>query len=360
MKPLFKFFTGMNPLKTAEVLADPISLRLPKSLLEQIENQADEIGGARYRSKHLINLLKIGADYYSTQSERLKALPLDQFALVMRLNYVFYKLDLQPSVIAEEWKMPDVSQWNNWLEGRELPSFDALNRLALEHYVDATWLKHGHYSGDTSLAPFIVERPDIFPNSFYKMFKYVFGLHEGKVRMLHIIRSKESGQILLSLQYGDNAFITIDFSQGRFNLLNAEQIDGMSLDYAKEFAKLCCLFDSCAVYGKGIETKYVSLGEADFQILKEGRENPHTLQSSRFAENEAWGHLICDHSMTLPMDEGRVWKGGKELFLKIQQQDGFQRDIELIKKILIASDGELYDSIEQFKDFHERYTEEVA
>ena len=50
---VIKFFKNLTKQNQVEELSDPIPVRLPQNLLAEVTSQAEEIGGSRYRSKHM-------------------------------------------------------------------------------------------------------------------------------------------------------------------------------------------------------------------------------------------------------------------------------------------------------------------
>lgn len=356
MNHLFQFFLG-GKAKEEGALSQPISIRIPQKLLKQIDAQSEEIGGERYRSKHFINLMEVGAKYFSARTEQLRSLPIHQFELHLRLGFVFYKLNLNLSVIAEKWGDTNVAQWCRWLEGQETPSFAVLERFAKEYCLDAEWLKHGPKREGYEFALHQVSQlPSNCYSNFYDFAKFIFNLHTQKVQTIRIIRNKLNGEVLLDLNYGSNNSITVDCS--RILLLDVDSIGSTGEFHLQQFIQFIALFS----YHKNYPLTY-SIGDEYFNKIKLGEE---TFQSTNFLAQDAndfnsseqWAHILVHPNLVAKMEQLGGWVGSNKLLSKLYEDQELQKIVSAIKDIQEYADvPSVYfqESIELFSNFYKDY-----
>lgn len=268
---------------------------------------------------------------------------------------MFYELELNPSVVAEEWGHPNVNQWNKWISGEETPSFEVLERFASKYYVNTDWLKYGL---DNEYAMYQVHQlPEKCYEDFYEFAKYIFNLGSEKTRELRIVRNKHNGQLLIDVGYGDKQSITVNC--GRLYFLNEDSIGSTGLYYLKEFILFMALFQ----HNKNYPYTY-SISDKYFQSIKSGettfkRTRFLAEDAPEFISSEQWAHVLVDEPLIRTMDVSRVWEGGKSLLIKI-----FDHSKKLSEKIQAIEDrmnkadvAVIYfkESIELFRNFNEDF-----
>lgn len=354
MNHLFQFFFG-GKQKEEDELSQPIPVRVPQKLLTQIEAQAEEIGGSRYRSKHLLNLLHIGAKYFCARTDLLRSLPLESLELHMRIGYAFYELELNPNVVAEQWGHPNVNQWSKWLSGEETPSYEELERFAYENYLSPDWLKYGSENEYTMHQVF--ELPLKCYSNFYEFAKFIFNLRREKIQELRIIRNKLDGAVLIDVTYEQNKSITVDCHD--LHLMNESVAGAIELYHLKEFVLFLALFqhNSNYPYTYSISDKYfkkIKSGETTFK-----RTHFFAADANEFNASEQWAHVLVDEQLVKTMDANRIWDGGKNLLTKLfndsKNLSAKIQDIKARIKNADISENHFQECVELFVNFDEDF-----
>lgn len=315
---VFRSFTGAEKLD-AEDLSSPISVRVPLPLLAEIDAQAESIGSNRYRSKHLVNLLYLGANMFRVQEDSLKALSPDHLSLVTRLNYVFSKFNLSVPVVAEDLGYDSIEKVSGWLNGRVFPTFAELDQLAAKYMLNEKWLKTGEVqyvseTGNMLFAPYQVESRFI-SRSMDELLSLVLCFRERKIKTLRLIRS-ESGDVLLNFEYGDNCFASLIFSGMRLLNLNAVGRSGEA-----DLAALAGLLYLLENQINEFAVMSLTLSDADYELIASGQASPVDVMFE--FRNDSWDRLMYSKE-TLATHQSKLWDGACELFHYIQRL----RDLE--------------------------------
>lgn len=301
-------------------LSDPIPIRIPKLLLEEITAQSESIGGSRYRSKHLVNLLYLGSNYYRSNNEYVNSLSPEHYSLVTRLNYVFSIKELKPTVVAEELGHQDAQKVINWVDGKQFPEFKDLDQFSKKYFVDSDWLKHGNKSGNMLFTPYIVKHGK-FHRSYMQMYIDLINVYPMKIETMRLIRSNK-GSVLISLDYGNKKYMSVHYTVLRLDKLDSVGSTGFA-DLVG-FASFCRLMDK---YMTSILTISYNVSEKEFDLIATGQAIPDDLgiwgqsKANHWYETIHSEHDIKDHS------DSDFWTGATKLFKSIQTDRTFEKNV---------------------------------
>lgn len=337
---IVKFFKSSRVTEATE-LSDPITLRLPMRLLEEVTNQSREIGGERYRSKHLVELINIGATYYRIQSDSVEQLPFEQVNLITRLHCVFNKLDLVVEKVAETLGHEDCLKVSGWLSGTIMPSYADLGHFAKAYFINTEWLKFGSLEKDEAeFTPFIVERKAF--HEWRTVLKDILSDFNGrKVSFIQLIRS-DKGSLAISIEYGNSSFVrSIYYSNIRLRSKNDVGSGGKS-DLVN-LAMLCYVLYT-HIHNTGPIISY-SISEEEFGLLIDGVELPFDLGVCGQSKANVWYEMIFDRNDTQNNTSTPCWNGSTILFRDLQDSEQLQKYKE---EFLKDPRGELEDLLGGF------------
>ncbi len=329
-KSMVRFFRNERSSTTQSDLSDPIAVRIPVALLEEVTAQSKAIGGDRYRSKHLINLIELGTKFYRVNSEYVSQLPIEHLNLITRLHYVFNELDLEVAKVAHTLGHENALKVSNWLNGVEIPSFTDLDQLSVVYFLDSTWLKFGSSSQYLpEFKPFIVIRESFhgWQNALKQILQDFNGL---QVRSIRIIRS-DTGSVAVSIGYGkekdDWHVRTFYYSNLRLDKLS--DVGNSGFAYLVELAILCSVF-----YNHIREPLIISynIPENEFQKIVQGEQLPIHLRIWGQEKACYWYESIFDSSDTKNNSDSSYWPGAVQLFKEIQSSSNFIKRMDKLKE----------------------------
>lgn len=299
-------------------LSDPIPVRLPSLLLEEINSQSEQIGGTRYRSKHLVNLLYLGSNYYRAANDFVKNLPAEHFALLTRIHYVFNKLDLSATKVAESLGYVDSQVVSGWMDGKIYPTFTELEVFSDYYFLNSEWLKHGNDSGNMKFTPHIVQRKS-FVRDVGKLYQIVIDTRNLKIETLRLIRDN-TGRVLISLDYGNKRYVSLYFSALRFK--DEKSVGGGGFGDLVYLAGFCKLMDE---YMNSILTLSYCISEKEFDKLVSGECIPDDVGVWGQVHANHWYETIHSNSETQSLSDEQFWKGAISLFKAIQCSSDFSK-----------------------------------
>ena len=308
-------------------LSDPIPVRLPKLLLAEIEAQAESIGGSRYRSKHLINLLYMGSNFYRTNSDFIRGLSPEQFSLITRINYVFDIRSLQPTKVAESLGFKDPQKVTGWLNGTIYPEFKELELFSEKYFINANWLKHGNESGNMVFTPYLIQHGR-FSRDYEQMFNDLINIFPFKIQTARLIRST-SGNILISLDFSEKRYISVYYPNLRLNKINT--VGGTGFADLVAFSAFCRFLDK---YMTAFLTISYIVSDEHFDLIRTGQAIPDELGIWGQQQANHWYETIHSQTDTQDHSDKDFWNGAIELFGNIQA------DPEFNSKIIIMDNKE--------------------
>lgn len=325
-KSIIRFFNKDNNLDRHSELSDPLSVKLPISLLEEVTNQAKSIGGDRYRSKHLINLIELGTKFYRVNSDYIASLPLEQLNLITRLHYVFNDLNLESTKVAISMGHDNAVKVSNWLNGKEIPSFTDLDKLGTKYFLNSDWLKEGSKDYQPEFTPYIVIRKSFY--SWKEGLKELLEDFNGyKVRGIQIIRS-ESGNIAFAVGYGSHDEMDTQvriFDYYNLKLRNRDDIGGGGFSNAVDLAILCLVLYR---YIRSPIIISYNIEDEEMQLITTGQKLPKHLGIWGQSKASIWYESIFDPSDTANNADSSYWHGAKALFRFIQSDQHFLSEKE--------------------------------
>lgn len=329
-KTIIRFFRNEKSPIIQSDLSDPIAVRVPVTLLEEVTAQSKAIGGDRYRSKHLINLIELGTKFYRINSEYVSQLPIEHLNLVTRLHYVFNELDLEIAKVSHTLGHENVLKVSNWLNGVEIPTFTDLDQFSEIYFLDSNWLKFGSNSKYVpEFKPFIVIRESF--HSWQNALKQILQDYNGlQVRSIRLIRS-DTGSVAVSIGYGkekdDWHVRTFYYSNLRLDKLS--DVGNSGFAYLVDLAILCSVF-----YNHIREPLIISynIPEDEFQKIVQGEQLPIHLKI--WGQHRAcyWYESIFDSDDTKNNSDNSYWPGAIELFKEIQKSSNFINRSEKLKE----------------------------
>ncbi|WP_151869205.1 hypothetical protein [Acinetobacter soli] len=319
-KSIIRFF-NKDTLERNSELSDPIPVKLPLSLLEEVTNQAKAIGGDRYRSKHLINLIELGTKFYRVNSDFISSLPLEQVNLITRLHYVFNDLNLESTKVAMSLGHDNAIKVSNWLNGKEIPSFQELETFATKYFINSDWLKLGSKEYQPEFMPYIVIRKSFY--SWKEGLKELLDDFNGqKVRGIQIIRS-ETGSIAFAVGYGSHDEMDTQvriFDYYNLKLRNRDDIGGGGFSNAVDLAILCL------VLYRYIRNQLIisyNIDDDEMKLITSGQKLPKHVGIWGQSKASIWYESIFDPRDTENNSDSSYWKGAKNLFRLIQTDQHF-------------------------------------
>lgn len=329
-KSIVRFYRNEQKNDSNYDLSDPLTVRLPINLLEEVTNQSKAIGGDRYRSKHLVNLIDLGAKFYRINSDFISTLPVEQINLITRLHYVFNELKLQTEKVAFELGHENTLKVSNWLNGSEIPSFDDLERFSDFYFLNSEWLKFGNTGPYTpELTPFIVETKSF--HYWAESLKDILQEYKGhQPRAIKLIRS-DDGSFLVSIGYGSNKsdWKVRNIYYSNLKLKSMDDIGNSGFSYLVELAILCKVLYTY-IRNPSLIISY-NIKKDEMKLLTEGEKLPIHLDIWGQTKANIWYESIFDKDDTNNHNDASYWQGAVELFNTIQDSPKFNKYCEDLK-----------------------------
>jgi len=345
---VIKFFKNLTKINQVEELSDPIPVRLPQNLLAEVTSQAEEIGGSRYRSKHIVSLISIGANYYRASSDYVKGLSADHLAFLTRLHFVFDKLELQSTKVAESLGHIDPVQVSAWLDGKLHPTFEDIDNFCKYYFINENWLKHGNNSNNLMFTPHIVYRKS-FNRNIESQLKFIVEFKDLKIETIRLIRDN-TGRVVASVDYGNKRYVTHYFIN--INLKDEDSVGSGGFGDVTHLAAFCKLLDE---YFPAVLTISYNVHEQDLDKIVNGQCIPDDLGIWAQQQANCWYETIHSKVATNESKDMSFWKGAIALFSSLQRSDTYERLMENIEKnsenykALNYSYEQKYRSLDYFK-----------
>ncbi len=322
---VIKFFKNLTKQNQVEELSDPIPVRLPQNLLAEVTSQAEEIGGSRYRSKHIVSLISIGANYYRASSDFVKGLSADHLAFLTRLHFVFDKLGLQSTKVAESLGHKDPVQVSAWMDGKVHPSFEEIESFCKYYFINENWLKHGNNSNNLSFTPHIVYRKS-FNRNIESQLKFIAEYSDIKIETIRLIRDN-TGRVVASVDYGNKRYVTHYFHN--LKLKDEDSVGSGGFGDLTHLAAFCKLLDE---YFNAVLTISYNVHEEDLEKIVTGECIPDDLGIWGQQHASHWYETIHSSIATKEDKDSSYWKGSISLFTSLQKSDTYERLINNIEK----------------------------
>lgn len=328
---IVRFFRNESLPDNTSELSDPIAVRLPSHLLEEVNIQAKAIGGDRYRSKHLVNLIEIGTKFYRINSEFVASRPIAHINLITRLHYVFNELKLKVEKVAYTLEHKDAMKVSAWLSGAEVPSFDEIDKFCSVYFINPEWLKFGNTGTyDPELTPFIVIRKSFhyWKESLKEITEEFNGLKPSSIRL---IRS-ENGTVLISVGYGKDggSWLVRSFHYSNLKLKGLSDVGNSGFCYLVELALLCKILYKY-IRDPSLIISY-SISNEEMKLLENGEKIPVQLDIWGQTKANFWYESIFDKKDTNSNSDNIYWPGATELFNALQDSSNFIKGIKTIEE----------------------------
>lgn len=341
-KSIVNFYRNGQNNNTNQELSDPIPVRLPAYLIEEVTKQSKEIGGDRYRSRHLINLIELGVKYYRINSEYVSSLAIEQINLITRLHYVFNELKLQTEKVAFALNHENTLKVSGWLTGSEVPTFKELEQFGETFFINIEWLKFGNNSSYLpELTPFIVEEKSF--HYWGESLKDILQEYKGlQPRSIQLIRGND-GRLLISIGYGkDNTDWQVrSIHYSNLKLLSTNDIGNSGLNYLVELAILCKVLYKY-IHNPSLIISY-NIKNDEINSLINGEKLP--IHHNIWGQTKAnfWYESIFDKYDTEDHSDENYWKGAIKLFTAIQTSPNFINYCEKLQNEPIDQIGKILD-----------------
>ena len=296
-KSIVRFYRNEQKNDSNYGLSEPLTVRLPLNLLEEVTNQSKAIGGDRYRSKHLVNLIDLGTKFYRINSDYISTLPVEQINLITRLHYIFNELKLQTEKVAFELDHDNTLKVSSWLNGSVMPSFKDLNHFCDIYFINEDWLKFGNTSSYTpEFTPYIVERKSF--HHWAESLKDILQEYKGyQPQSIKLIRSN-NGNLLISIGYGSDGYDwkvrSIHYSN--LKLKSMDDIGNSGFNYLVELAILCKILYTY-IRNPNLIISY-NIREDEMDMLTQGEKLPRHLDIWGQTKANIWYESIFDKEDT--------------------------------------------------------------
>lgn len=319
----------INKKDETSTLSNPISIRVPLHLLEEIEAQAAITGVAR--STHIANLIGLGSKYYRASTDYISSLNYNHFSLVTRLHYVFNVLDLDAGRVSEYLGFDNSSVVSTWLDGTVHPSFENLEQFSEKFCLNPEWLKFGNKDDKPEFTPFIVEYHSF--HSFFDGLKAIFEGNRYPIKNIKLIRSEE-GSLIISVIFQTEFF---DSPRGEYLVKNI-CFDNLKLKTihdvgANGFNNLIELAILCKILHDQIQQIYTfsyDISAENFEEIKQGMKLP--IHFDLWGQkNDIWCESIFTKSDLSRYDDRSYWSGAIELFASLQNSKLFQAQLKSLE-----------------------------
>lgn len=344
---VFRSLIGVDKSSTTEdELSAPISIRVPKSLLAEIDAQSDSISG-RYRSRHINNLLHLGANYFRAQDAALRNLDPQHFGEVSRLNYIFDKHDLNVAQVSQDLGFNSSEVLSGYLTGRVRPEFPVLDLLAKKLMINAEWLKTGIDQNGDDTAGNMILKPYLVRNAYFyrdldKVAHEILSYQDLKIHTLRVLRNGK-GEVLLNLDYSDNRFASI-----YYNALCIKDMNSIGRSGETDLALFAILMRFMSKELNEFNVASFTLSDEHFELIKSGQANPKDLGLSIHTSSD-WVSALWSQQVAANATSNDLWLGALELFKYIQHS----RDYEFYLNQLISEEAVKYAQLRN--EYNDKY-----
>ncbi|MDI1224259.1 MULTISPECIES: hypothetical protein [Acinetobacter] len=326
-KSIVRFYRNEQKNESSYDLSDPLTVRLPLNLLGEVTNQSKAIGGDRYRSKHLVNLIDLGAKFYRINSDFISTLPIEHINLITRLHYVFNELKLQTEKVAFELDHDNTLKVSSWLNGSQIPSFEDLDRFSDIYFINTDWIKFGNSSPYMpELTPFLIERKSF--HYWTESLQDILQEYKGnQPHSIKLIRGEE-GSLLVSVGYGSNRndWKVRSIYYSNLKLQSMDDIGNSGFHYLVELAILCMVLYKY-IRKPSLIISY-NIKKDEMNALTEGEKLPIHFNIWGQTKANFWYESIFDITDTNNHNDSSYWIGATELFNAIQDSPKFKKYCE--------------------------------